>query len=107
MAHKAMWQSHASPHGHLRGNVRGWQVMGPWVSGPRLDSWGSNANGLFCPTFYTYHFPPFSPCGTMFPLNFSFAGDLTALHTLDAIELIKARQSRGPESTQSPSKHVR
>ena len=49
-----------------RGRVRGWQVMGPQVSGPRLDSWGGNANALFRPTFYTYHFLSFSPCGTMF-----------------------------------------
>ena len=31
----------------------------------------------------------FPPCGTMFPLDFSFAGDVTALWTLDAIVLIK------------------
>ena len=62
-------------------------MMGPRVSGPRLDSWGGNANALFRPTFYTYHFPLFSPCGTMFPLNFSFAGDVAALWTMDSIVL--------------------
>ena len=100
-------ESTLTPGWCLRGNVRGWQVMGPRVSGPTLASLGGNANVLFCPTFYTYHFPPFSPCGTMFPLNFSFGGNVTALQTLDAIALIKAHRSCGPESMRSPSKHVR
>ena len=43
-----MWQGHASLNGRLggiyvaRGSL-GWQIMGPWVSGPRYDSWGGNA----------------------------------------------------------------
>ena len=37
------------------------------------------------------------------PFNFKFAGYMTALQTLDAIALNKARQSRRPESTLSPS----
>ena len=40
----------------------------------------------------------------MFPLNFSFAGDVAALWTLDAITLNKAHRLRGLESTRSPSK---
>ena len=102
-----VWRGHVAgprestwtPGWCLRGSVRGWQVMGPWVSGPRLDSWGGSANELFHPTFYTYHFPLFSLCGTMFPLNFSFVGDVAALRTLDAITLNKV--------CRSPSKHVR
>ena len=62
-------------------------MMGPQVNGPKLDSWGGNANALFRPNFYTYYFPLFSPCGTMFPLNFCFACDMAALRTLDAIAL--------------------
>ena len=57
MAREAMWQTDASTRGHLRGtevtgprectrmpgwrphgSVRGWQVMGPQVSGRRLDN---------------------------------------------------------------------
>ena len=43
-------------------------MKGPRVSGPWLDSWGSNANVLRHSTFYTHHFSPFLLCGTMFPL---------------------------------------
>ena len=38
----------------------------------------------------------------MFPFYFSFAGDVAALRTLDAIALNKARRLRGPEFTWSP-----
>ena len=47
--------------------------MGLWVSGPRLDSWGGIANALFCPTFYTWQFLSFSPCGTIVPVGFQSA----------------------------------
>ena len=77
-------------------------MKGPQVSGPWLDNWGGNANALRRPTLYTRVFPLFSPCGTMFPLNFSFASDVAVLWMLDAIALNKGRRSRGLKSTRSP-----
>ena len=75
--HAQMWRGHVAgpresmrtPGWCLHGSVRGWQVMGPWVSGLRLDSWGGNANALFRPILYTYLFHRFPPCGTMFPVK--------------------------------------
>ena len=76
-----------------------WQVMGPRVSGPRLDSWSGNPNALERPTFYTHLFHRFPPCGTMFPINLFFAGHVAASLALDAIASRKARRSRGLRST--------
>ena len=70
----------------------GWQLKGPWASGPLLGVWGSNANAFSCPNLYTHPFPFFLMCGTMFPQNFSFAGDVAARWASDAIAM---RPSRG------------
>ena len=129
MARKATWQCHAGPrerlhgtkvaltHGRAtrvhadarvapRGRESGWQVMDPRVSGPRLDSWGGNANVLFSPTFYTYQILPFPPSGTMFPFNLFFAGHVVEQWSLDAVVSTMTRRSRGLGSTRSPSKHM-
>ena len=71
MVCNATWQRHADPRVEVpwtrgrdtqvhadaqvapRGSVRGWQVMGPRVSGPKLEYWGGNANAQERPTFYT------------------------------------------------------
>ena len=100
---------HASPRGRPSGvtwQVRGLEGEGSTGSGPWLNNWGGNANALRRPTLYTRVFPLFSPCGTMFPLNFSFAGHVAVLWMLDAIALNKGHRLRGLESTPSPSKHV-
>ena len=85
------WQGHASPRGRPGGAMwqceGGWQVKGPRVSGPWLDSWGGNANVLERLTFYTHRFQLFSSCGTMFPLNLFFAGHVVASRAFDAITL--------------------
>ena len=67
-------------------------MKGRRVSGPSLDSWGGNANALRRPNLYTRVFSIFLPCGTMFPLKFSFAGDMAARWASDAIAM---HQSRG------------
>ena len=85
-------KGHASPCGCPGGTTRqceGWQVKGPRVSGPWWVYWGGNTRALFRPTFYTCMFFHFLSCGTMFPLDFSFARNVAALWTLDAITLIK------------------
>ena len=89
---------HANARVAPRGRDSGWQVMGPRVSGPRLDSWGGNANALFCPIFYTYQIPSFPPCGTMFHVNLFFPGHVVEQGALDDIVWIKAHRSRGTES---------
>ena len=63
------WQGYTSPRGCPGGTTwrLGWQVKGPQVSGPSLDSWGGNANALRCPRLYTRDFSIFLPCGTLFP----------------------------------------
>ena len=58
-------------------------MKGPWVSGPWLNSWGGNAKALFRPRLYTRVFRTFSPCGTMFRLNFFVAGHVAASRALD------------------------
>ena len=98
---------HASPRERQCGAPRdegGWQVKGPRVSGPSLGVWGGNANALSRPSFYTYVFPFFIPCGTMFPRNLSFAGDVAPS---PASDLIARRRSCGPKTMRSQSKHVR
>ena len=51
------WQEatrvHAGPCGRPCGapRGRGWQMEGPWVSGPWLGIWGGNANALPHPIF--------------------------------------------------------
>ena len=79
-------------------------MKGPRVSGPWLEYWGGNTNELFRPRLYTHLFPPFSPCGTMFPLilNVQVMWQCVA----------RQMQSRGvnrvdAESTRSSIKHVR
>ena len=120
-AHKATWQGctspreaqvahrartcgvgHTSPRGRLGGAMRqgGWQVKGPWVSGPWLEVWGGNANAFSHPTFYTYLLLSFLLCGTMSPRKITFAGRVAASGSSDEIA---GRRSRGPESTRSPS----
>ena len=98
------------PRGSTRMPVRGatwlsggWHLEGPRVSGPWLGVWGGNANALPCPSLYTYNFFVFIPCGTMFPWNHSFAGDVAASR---ASNPIVRRRSCGPESTRSKSEHV-
>ena len=63
------WQGYTSPRGCPGGTTwqLGWQVKGPRVCGPWLDSWGGNANALWCPRLYTGDFVIFLLCGTMFP----------------------------------------
>ena len=77
MAHRAGTRGvgHASPRGRPGGAMwqGGWQVKGPWVSGPWLEVWGGNANAFSRPTFYTYLLLNFLPCGTMSPWKITFA----------------------------------
>ena len=100
VAHRARTHGvgHASPGGRLGGATwqGGWQVKGPRVSGPWLEVWGGNANAFSRPTFYTYLFPNFIPCGTMSPQKITFAGRVAALESSDEIA---GHRSRGPEST--------
>ena len=125
MARKATWQRHADPRAEVartpgratqvhadarvapRGNVRGWQVMGPWVSGPRKEYWGGNAKALRRPTLYTLIFPLFPPCGTMSPLNLTFAGHVAKRGASDQSRQLRHVDRVDVESTGSPSKHVR
>ena len=65
----------------------GWHLEGPRVSGPSLGVWGGNANALRRPLLYTHLFHFFSPCGTMFLRNFSFAGDVAAQWASDMIAM--------------------
>ena len=114
----ATW--HARPRGsatrtHASACMAWWwrgRVAGPHEStqmptwrlhGMRWAGWGSNAIALFRPTFYTYQFPSFPPCGTMFPINLFFAGHVAKQGASDEIAWIKVRRSRGLESTRSPS----
>ena len=80
------------PRGSTRMPVRGatwqsgdWHLEGPRVSGPWLGLWGGNANALPCPSLYTHNFFVFILCGTMFPLNHSFAGNVVASRALNPI----------------------
>ena len=81
MAQKAMWQRQADPRAEMaqmcgkttRVHADAWVVpramsVRLMSDGPSLEYWGGNAKALFRLTFYTCHFPLFSPCGTMFPL---------------------------------------
>ena len=72
-------------------------MKGPRVSGLWLDSWGGNAKALFRPSLYTRHFPPFLPCGTMFPQKFVFAGHVAASQKLDTRASNKSRRYSGLE----------
>ena len=56
----------------------GWHMEGPLVSGPWLGVWGGNANALLRLKFYMRDSLAFIPCGTMFPQNHCFAGDVEA-----------------------------
>ena len=58
-------------------------MKGPRVSGPWLDSRGSNGNALR-PGLYTRNFPSLLLCGPMFPWKLSFAGDVAAWWESDA-----------------------
>ena len=78
-------------------------MEGPLVSGPWLGVWGGNANALLRLKFYMRDSLAFIPCGTMFPQNHCFAGDVEASRASNAIT---RRRSCGPESTRSKSQHV-
>ena len=54
---------------HMAREWLGLRVMGPWVSGPKLEYWGGNTKALRSLTFYTLPFRRFPPCGTMFSWN--------------------------------------
>ena len=91
---------HSGPHGSTQTPVRGatwrggWRVKGPWVRGPWLGDWGGNAFALPRPTLYTHLSPFFIPCGTMFPRNLPFAGDVAAQWALDEIAMHPSRGRR-------------
>ena len=102
-------RGHASPRGRPGGTTwheGGWQVKGPWVIEPWLDSWGGNAIALNRPAFYTHCFLSFSPCGTMFLFYFEISGYVAASRALDPIASCIAHRSCGPQSTESSS-HTR
>ena len=63
----------------------GWQLEGPWVSGPWLGIWGGNAKALPRSKFYTRESPCFLSCGTMFPRKFTFAGDVALRRASDPV----------------------
>ena len=89
------------PLGRLCGEPRGkggWRIEGPWVSGPWLGDWGSNANAILHPTFYTKDFHFFLSCGTMFPHISSV--QVTSRLRKRRIQSGQ-RRLRGPESTRS------
>ena len=59
--------------------------MSPRVSGPKLDSWGGNANALERPSFYIRLFWSFLSCGTnLFP---KFAGHVAKRWHIGSITL--------------------
>ena len=84
----------------------GWQVKAPQVSGPWLDSWGTNARALFRPTLYTWVLWIFSPCGTMFHVLFCLQDTCQRhrhwmnMHQMMCVDAVDSG------STRSPSEHV-
>ena len=106
-----MWRRRVAWAMRVHANARvaqrgrgGWQVKGPRVSGPSLDSRGGNAHALRRPSLYTRDFPFFLPCRTKLPRVLVFAGHMAASRASDTIA---RRPSRGLGSTQPSSRHVR
>ena len=92
---RAHGRGHASPCGCPGGATwqwGGWQVKGPRVSGPCLDSLGDNVIALNHPSLYTHPFCQFFPCGTMFSRSSFFAGHVAEP---GASDMIAKRPSRG------------
>ena len=67
----------------------GRQMEGPRVSGPWLGNWAGNANALPHPTFYMRNSSFLLPCGTMFPHDLPFPGDVDARQASDSIRTME------------------
>ena len=75
----------------------GWLVKGPWVSGPWLEYWGSNAIALNRPPILPRYVLLFPPCGTKVPRSLTFAGHVAAPRTLDLQVSTEKRRYDGLE----------
>ena len=82
----------------------GWQMEGPWVSGPWLGDWGGNAKCVTASHNLSLSVFFFSSVWDYVP-HVSYLLQATWMHCRSWMRSGR-RRSRGPESTRSSNKHV-